>query len=64
MNQLDDGTTTIKVSREALKSLETKARPFESKKEVLERVIMQSCSPSKIPGTEPKQTESEDVNES
>ena len=56
--------TSIKVSKEAMKALEGKARVFESKKEVLERVIMQSCSPSKTPGIEPEQTESEDTNES
>ena len=44
--------TTIKVSKEVLDTLKEKARPFESRKSCIERVIMQSCSPSKISDTE------------
>lgn len=44
--------TSIKVSKEAMKALEGKARVFESKKDVLERVIMQSC----IPQTKPEES--------
>ena len=63
MNRSNDEDTTIKVSREAMKTLESKARPFESRKSCIERVIMQSCSPVKISGTEPEQTESESNDE-
>ena len=63
MNRSNDEDTTIKVSREAMKTLESKARPFESRKSCIERVIMQSCSPAKISGTEPEQTESESNDE-
>ena len=59
MNQSHDEDTTIKVSRETMKTLESKARPFESRKSCIERIIMQSCSPSKISGVEPEETESE-----
>ena len=51
--------TTVKLSKKALKQLESKAKPFESKKECLERIITQNCCSSKeTPETEPeKQTE-------
>ena len=52
MNQSNDEDTTIKVSKEVLDTLKKKARPFESRKSCIERVIMQSCSPSKISDTE------------
>lgn len=35
--------TSVKISRVALKTLATKAKPFESKKEALERMINQNC---------------------
>jgi len=38
--------TSIKVSSEAMNDLAKKAKPFESKKDCLERIIMQSCTPS------------------
>ena len=60
MKQSHDEDSTIKVSQEALDVLKKKARPFESRKSCIERVIMQSCSPSKISDTESEQTESED----
>ena len=60
MNQSNEEDTTIKVSKEAMKTLASKARPFESRKSCIERVIMQSCNPSKISETELEQTESED----
>jgi len=39
--------TTVKVSKTVLKKLESKAKPFETKKECLERVIMQNCGNEK-----------------
>ena len=42
----EDADTSIKVSPEALNDLAKKAKPFESKKDCLERIITQSCSPS------------------
>ena len=42
----EEADTSIKVSPEALNDLAKKAKPFESKKDCLERIIMQSCSPS------------------
>ena len=59
MNQSNEEDTTIKVSKEAMKTLESKARPFESRKSCIERVIMQSCSPSKISETQQTLTQSE-----
>ena len=35
--------TSVKISRVTLKTLATKAKPFESKKEALERIINQNC---------------------
>jgi len=35
--------TTVKLTKKALNKLETKAKPFESKRECLERIIMQNC---------------------
>ncbi len=37
---------TVKLTKKAQKVLESKAKPFESKKECLERVIMQNCGSS------------------
>jgi len=45
MEKQPNEETTVKLSKSAMKSLETKARPFESKRDCLERVIVQSCSP-------------------
>lgn len=42
----EEPDTSIKVSSEAMNDLAKKAKPFESKKDCLERIIMQSCSPS------------------
>ena len=64
MSEQYNEETTIRVSKTALETLKSKAKPFESKKQVLERVIMQSCVPSKISEIESEQSESEDVNES
>lgn len=47
MSEQNNEETTIRVSKIALETLRLKAKPFESKKQVLERVIMQSCIPSK-----------------
>jgi hypothetical protein len=60
MNQAHEDETTVKVSKEAMKTLANKALPFESRKSCIERVIMQSCNPSKISETLQEQTESED----
>ena len=59
MSEQYNEETTIRVSKTALETLKLKAKPFESKKQVLERVIIQSCSPSKISGVAPEETESE-----
>lgn len=53
--------TTVKLTKKALKKLETKAKPFESKRDCLERIIMQNCSSprkSSVEETE-EQTESQ-----
>ncbi len=42
----EEPDTSIKVSSEAMNDLAKKAKPFESKKDCLERIIMQSCSSS------------------
>jgi len=42
----EEADTSIKVSPIALNDLAKKAKPFESKKDCLERIIKQSCSPS------------------
>lgn len=42
-NNSKNNDTSIKISRVALKVLATKAKPFESKKEALERMITQKC---------------------
>lgn len=42
----EEPDTSIKVSSEAMNDLSKKAKPFESKKDCLERIIMQSCSSS------------------
>jgi len=42
----EDVDTSIKVSPKALNELSKKAKPFESKKDCLERIIKQNCSPS------------------
>ena len=34
---------TVKVSKKAIKELESKAKPFESKKDCIERMIMENC---------------------
>lgn len=39
----ESNDVTVKMTKNALKQLEKKARPFESKKECLERIIMQNC---------------------
>ena len=38
--------TTVKLSKKAMNNLADKAKPFESKKDCLERVLMQNCSSS------------------
>jgi len=42
-NNSKNNDTSIKISRNVLKVLATKAKPFESKKEALERMITQNC---------------------
>jgi len=42
----EESDTSIKVSSEAMNDLAKKAKPFESKKDCLERIIMQSCGSS------------------
>jgi len=36
--------TTVKLSKKAMNNLADKAKPFESKKDCLERILMQNCS--------------------
>ena len=36
--------TTVKISKKALNGLAGRAKPFESKKDCLERIIMRNCS--------------------
>ena len=38
--------TTVKLSKKAMNNLAGKAKPFESKKDCLERILMQNCSSS------------------
>jgi len=38
--------TTVKLSKKAMNNLADEANPFESKKDCLERIIMQNCSSS------------------
>lgn len=38
--------TTVKLSKKAMNNLADKAKPFESKKDCLERILMQNCSSS------------------
>ncbi len=38
--------TTVKLSKKAMNGLADKAKPFESKKDCLERILMQNCSSS------------------
>ena len=38
--------TTVKLSKKAMNNLADKAKPFESKKDCLERIIMRNCSSS------------------
>ena len=40
---VENNDTSVKLSKNALKKLESKARPFESKKDCLERIITQNC---------------------
>ena len=48
-----NGDTTVKLSKKAMNNLADKAKPFESKKDCLERILMQNCSSSnKKKGTE------------
>ncbi len=57
----EEPDTSIKVSSEAMNDLSKKAKPFESKKDCLERIIMQSCSPSnKMKESENNSEESEE----
>ena len=42
----EEADTSIKVSPAALNDLAKKAKPFESKKDCLERILMQNCSSS------------------
>ena len=39
--------TTVKLSKKTMQSLADRAKPFESKKECLERVIAENCGSSK-----------------
>ena len=39
--------TTVKLSKKVLNQLSNKARPFESKKKCLERIITQTCGTPK-----------------
>jgi len=39
--------TTVKISKKAMNGLAGRARPFESKKDCLERIIMRDCSPNR-----------------
>jgi len=44
----EDADTSIKISPVALNDLAKKAKPFESKKDCLERIIKQNCSSTDI----------------
>jgi len=40
--------TTVKISKKAMNDLANRAKPFESKKDCLERIIMQSCGSNEM----------------
>jgi len=40
--------TTVKISKKALNGLAGRAKPFESKKDCLERIIMRNCNSQKM----------------
>ena len=54
----DSKDTTVKLSKKALNSLEKKAKPFESKKDCVERIIAENCGSSK-PKEEPDEPNEE-----
>lgn len=60
MEKVSNDDTTVKLSKKTLASLESKARPFESKRDCIERVIMQSCSPQTKPEESGTNTEEGD----
>lgn len=53
----ENNDTSVKLSKNALKQLESKARPFESKKDCLERIITQNCGAASdaVKSTEPEE---------
>ena len=53
--------TTVKLSKKAMNNLADNAKPFESKKDCLERILMQNCSSSnKMKESENNSEESEE----
>ncbi len=61
-NKPDD--VTVKLTKNALKQLEKKARPFESKKDCLERIITQNCGASNESVAEETEEKTESQEES
>ena len=61
MAEVTTGDTTVKLSQKALKRLESKAKPFETKKDCLERIISENCSKTtKADETKEPEEETED----
>ncbi len=47
-----NGDTTVKLSKKALNGLSGRAKPFESKKDCLERIILRNCSSNEMKGSD------------
>jgi len=56
----DSKDTTVKLSKKALNNLEKKAKPFESKKDCIERIIAENCGSSTKPKEEPNEEAKEE----
>lgn len=54
---------TVKLSQKALNVLAGKAKPFETKRDALERIILQNCSSSRQESDKESETNTEEGDE-